>query len=85
MSRGSRAGIGALQGAAGGAGLGTAIMPGVGTAIGALGGGVLGLIGGLTGSDGPSDEDIERQRDFLRRKQALEAQAYQLDDSNYYN
>lgn len=72
MAKASRVGYGALSGAAGGAGLGTAIVPGIGTAIGAIGGGLLGALGSAFGDNGVSEEDIAKQREFLRRRQTLE-------------
>lgn len=85
MSRGSRVGIGGLQGAAGGAGIGTAIAPGIGTLIGGGIGGLVGMIGGAFGDDGMSDEDIQKQREFMARRQGLQNRAYDISDDNDVN
>lgn len=60
-------------------------MPGIGTAIGAGVGGIAGLLGEAFGSSGPSEEDLERQRQFLLRKQALELEGDKFQDGVRYN
>jgi hypothetical protein len=79
MANAGRVGLGTLQGATGGAGLGTAILPGWGTAIGAGVGGVAGLIGGLV-----DDTEDEQEK---KRKQALamldKQHAYEFDQGRF--
>lgn len=81
MASAGRLGFGAFSGAAGGAGIGSAILPGVGTAVGAGIGGLAGLLGAEL-SDNEEDEQRKKAMAALEARQALENDAYAFNQKN---
>lgn len=77
-------GVGAAQGALGGAGTGAMIgsaVPGIGTAAGAIGGGIIGGIAGLFSSNG-NDDAAQAQADAAKYATNVQYQEFQQQQAN---